>query len=195
MAATKKSSDEDIGFDPIEETLLSNGVHLLQGSISEENIGPCIKWILYENLRPRKKAKDKQSLTLIVSTEGGDLYQTFGLIDVIDRSTIPITTVALGPVMSAGFLIFLSGAHGHRYVGKNATLMCHQYSGGIEAKHHDLKAMMIEGDRCDQRMRTIISRQLQCELDDPVIDRLMQPTDVYINAQQAITMGIANEYY
>ena len=133
--------------DRIDVSLFDNDIHYLNGELSEENISKCIKWILAANLQK----KPKRTLKLYINTVGGDLYETFGLIDVMRDSYHHISTIGIGAVMSAGVLIFASGKHGERYIGKNAGIMNHQHSDSIEAKMHDMKAQMKENNNCEQR--------------------------------------------
>ena len=87
--------------DAVDRSLLDNDIHYLNGEISHENVGECIKWILSANL----VKKPKRVLELYVNTTGGDLYEMFALIDIMKSSYHHISTVGVGAIMSAGFLI------------------------------------------------------------------------------------------
>ena len=173
--------------DRVEARLLQSHIHFLTGDIEEENIRKAIQWLAYENL-----TNESKTLTLYVNSQGGDLYQAFALIDVMRVSKHPISTVGLGSVMSAAFLIFVSGTEGHRVIAPNTGIMCHQYSDTTEGKHHDLKATMIEGENCNNRMLSVL--ESACSLDARTIKRkLLNPTDVYLTAEQMIEFGLADE--
>ena len=88
---------------------------------------------------------------LYINTVGGDLYESFALIDVMKDSYHPASTIGVGAVMSAGLLIFASGKQGERYIGKNTGIMNHQHSDSMEAKMHDMKAQMKENQNCEMR--------------------------------------------
>lgn len=172
--------------DRVEAKLLQSHVHFLTGDIDEDNIRKAIQWIAYENL-----SNESKTLSLYVNSQGGDLYQAFALIDIMRVSKHPISTVGLGSVMSAAFLIFVSGTIGHRIIAPNTGIMCHQYSDTTEGKHHDLKATMLEGEHCNDRMLTILEQS--CDLDARTIKRkLLNPTDVYLTAAELIELGLAD---
>lgn len=172
--------------DRVESKLLQSHIHFLTGDIDEDNIRKAIQWIVYENLTSETK-----TLTLYVNSQGGDLYSAFALIDVMNVSKHTIRTVGLGSVMSAAFLIFVSGTIGHRLIAPNTGIMCHQYSDSTEGKHHDLKATMAEGENCNQRMLSIL--ETACDLDAKTIKRkLLNPTDVYLTADELINLGLAD---
>ena len=182
MSKTPDTSAEE----RIESRLLSSHVHFLTGDIDEDNIRKAMQWLVYENL-----SNEQKTLTLYVNTQGGDLYQAFALIDLMKVSKHYIRTVGIGNVMSAGFLIFISGSHGKRIIAPNTGIMCHQYSDSSEGKHHDLKATMQEGENCNDRMLKII--QDACNLDPKTIKRkLLNPTDVYLKAPELIDLGLAD---
>ena len=79
---TARKIEEFNADDRIDITLLKNSVFFLTGDIEEENIAKCIKWITYENL----DTKQEKTLTLYVNSVGGDLYQAFALIDIMNTS-------------------------------------------------------------------------------------------------------------
>lgn len=172
--------------DRVEGKLLQSHIHFLTGEIDEDNIRKAIQWIVYENV-----TNEAKTLTLYVNSQGGDLYQAFALIDIMRKSKHPINTVGLGCVMSAAFLIFIAGTVGNRMIAPNTGIMCHQYSDITEGKHHDLKATMKEGENCNSRMLSII--QESCDLDVRTIKRrLLNPTDVYLTANELIELGLAD---
>jgi ATP-dependent Clp protease protease subunit len=184
--ATKKIEDFNAA-DRIGVELLNNHVHFLNGAIETENINEAIKWIVYENLDKREK-----TLTLYVNSQGGEMYEGFALIDVMKSSVHPIRTIGIGNIMSAAFLIFASGAKGERYIAPNTGIMCHQFSGGEDGyKYHDIKAMVKENDRLNDRMvQTLVSAT---DLDENTVKKkLLHTTDVWLSAQEMIDLGAAD---
>jgi len=172
--------------DRIDLKLLENSMYFLTGEIDEETITPAIKWITYENL----ESKDKV-LTLYINSTGCDLYQAFALIDVMRSSPHTIRTVAIGCAMSAAFLIFTSGDRGQRYVSKNASLMCHQFTETMDAKYHDLKATMRENDLCNDKMLNIL-KEATGLAPSVIKKKLLAASDVYLTVEEAIGLNIAD---
>ena len=182
----KKLSDFS-AKDRIEVALLENSIYILTGEITQENVNDAIRWILYENL----DIKQTRFLTLYINSEGGDLYQAFALIDAMRNSHHPIRTIGMGTVMSAAFLIFASGAKGERYIAQNTGIMCHQYSDGLEGKHHDIKAQMKEGEYCNNRMLSILRAATNLPV-NKIKSRLLPPSDVYLLATELVDLGVAD---
>lgn len=164
------------------------GVHFLVGDIEEENINEVVKWLAYENIDP----KADRMLTLYVNSQGGDLYEALGLIDMIHNSQVPVRTIGYGSVMSAAFLIVASGFPGERYITKNCGIMCHQFSASEDiGKYHDIKAARKESDRLNKAMITVLKDATG--LDEKTIKTKLLPAhDVYMTANEMLNYGAAD---
>jgi ATP-dependent Clp protease protease subunit len=177
---------EQTAEDRIDNLLLDSHVFFLNGDIEEENIDRCIKWIEYENI----DTKDKM-LTLYVNTTGGDLYQALALIDIMRTSKHPIRTIGLGSIMSSGFLIFVCGTKGERYIAPNAGIMCHQLSDDITEKYHDIKSAVKEVENCNARMIKIL-RDATGLTAIKIQAKLLPASDVYLTAKELIQLKAAD---
>lgn len=184
---TTRKIEEFNAEDRIDITLLKNSVFFLTGEIDEDNVGKCIKWITYENL----DTKQEKTLTLYVNSTGGDLYQAFALIDIMNTSEYTIRTIGIGTVMSAAFLIVAAGTKGERYVAQNTSCMCHQFSSGTDGKYHDLKAEMRETEMLNAKMVDVLVAATK-QVPSYVKKRLLPPTDVYMTAHEMIEHGAAD---
>lgn len=173
--------------DKVGSTLLDRHVFFLCGEIDEENIKSVMQWLVYENLDFSKT----KTLQLYINSEGGSLYDAFGLIDMMNASIHPIQTIAVGTLMSAAFLIFSAGTKGHRYIYKNTGIMCHQFYSGTDGKYHDIKAQAKENDYCNERMIGILQRASGLEI-STIKKKLLQPSDAYFRAEELVTLGIAD---
>lgn len=187
MEPNLKKIEDFNAEDRIDIKLLENNVFFLTGDIEEDNINKCIKWLTYENLG----TKADKMLTLYVNSVGGDLYQAFALIDIINTSKYPVRTIGIGSVMSAAFLIVASGTKGERYVAQNTGCMCHQFSSGTDGKYHDLKAEMKETDLLNNKMVEILVAATK-QPPSFVKKKLLPPTDVYMTAQEMVEYGAAD---
>ncbi len=182
-----KKLEEFNAEDRIDLKLLENSTHFLNGEIDENSVGPVVKWLIYENL----DASKEKVLTLYINSTGGDLYQAFGLIDIMRASPHVVRCVGVGAVMSAAFLIFASGDKGYRYAAKNTSFMCHQFTESMDSKYHDLKATMKENDLCNDRMVAVLKDATG--LAPSVIKKKLLPaSDVYLTAEEVVELGVAD---
>lgn len=188
-ANVAKKLDDFSAQDRIGIKFQDAGVHFLIGDIDEDNVNEAVKWIAYENI----DANPDRILTLYINSQGGDLYEAFGLIDIMKNSQIPIRTIGYGSIMSAAFLILASGSKGERYITKNCGIMCHQMSCSEEmGKYHDIKATRKETDRLNRAMYDILKEAT--DLDGRIIKTKLLPAhDVYMTAEEMIAFGAADE--
>jgi ATP-dependent Clp protease protease subunit len=183
-----KKIDEFNSEDRINLKLLENSVHFLYGEITEETTLECAKWIIYENLDHRQP----KILTIYINSTGGDLYSAFALIDVMKNSAHTIRIIGIGAVMSAAFLVFASGTKGERYAAKNTSFMCHQFTSGMDAKYHDLKAEMKETELLNTKMVEILKTASGLPA-AKVKSKLLPASDVYLTAQETVDYGVADQ--
>lgn len=173
--------------DRIDLKLLENHTFFINGEIDEDSVGAAVKWLIYENIDTSKE----KVLTIYINSTGGDLYQAFGLIDVMRASPHVIRCVGIGAVMSAAFLIFASGDRGQRYAAKNTSFMCHQFSSNVEAKYHDIKAEMKENESLNNKMVAILKDAT--DLAPSIIKKKLLPaSDVYLTADEVLELGVAD---
>lgn len=173
--------------DQIDAELYTKGIHYLTGEIGQFNTTPLIQWIINENAR----TQPREFLTLYINSIGGDLYDAFAVIDLMKSSKVPIKTIGIGSLMSAAFMIFVSGQKGSRVLTKNTSIMCHQFSSSYEGKEHDIKASEREVRFVKQRMLDIIKDST--EMDERTIKRkLLPPSDVWLSAQECLELGVAD---
>ncbi len=182
-----KKLEEFNAEDRIDLKLLENHTHFINGEIDEDSVGAAVKWMIYENLDTGKE----KVLTLYINSTGGDLYQAFGLIDVMRSSPHVVRCIGIGSVMSAAFLIFASGDKGERYAAKNTSFMCHQFTESMDSKYHDLKATMKENDLCNERMVAVLKDATG--LAPSVIKKKLLPaSDVYLSAEEVVELKVAD---
>lgn len=173
-------------FDVIDRGLLDSNSYFLNGPINPESVDYAIKWLIYENSKPTQ-----HTLTLYINSCGGYLDDAFALIDMMKSSKHYIRTVGIGNIMSSAFLIFAAGTKGFRIVGKNTNAMSHQYSDGIDGKHHDIKAYMKSAEATNARMVEFLKESTGLSA-NIIRRRLLPPSDVWLNAQELIDLNIAD---
>jgi ATP-dependent Clp protease, protease subunit len=173
----------------VDATLLNNRIHFITGDINEENTLAAIKWIIYENIKP-----DDAELTLYINSDGGNLQDAFALIEVMMKSRKVIRTIAIGSVCSSAFMIFAAGTKGHRFVGETTSVMCHQFSYSNNGKYHDMKSTVKETDLINKRMLELLKEFTGLET-RTIKTKLLPPSDVWLTAEEAIELGIADQIF
>lgn len=159
----------------------------LFGEVNTEVAQNAISWILEANYAD----EPPEDLTMLVNSEGGSLSDAFAIIDMMRGSSIPVRTIGLGQIASAGLLIFMSGQKGHRILTPNTSIMSHQYFWGAAGKVHELIAVRKEQDLVQDRLMKHI-RMCTGLKDERINKDLMPPHDVYLTAQEAQKLGICD---
>jgi ATP-dependent Clp endopeptidase proteolytic subunit ClpP len=181
-----KNNDTVNVDDMIDTGFLQNQIHFINGVINEENVGKAIRWIIFENIK-----NDDAFLTLYINSEGGSLPDAFALIDVMRMSKKPVRTIGIGSICSSAFLIFSAGSKGYRSIGRNTTIMCHQFSDSVEGKYHDLQTRIKENKRMNDRMIDLLTEV--SELDSKTVKtKLLAPSDIWLSANEVLELGIAD---
>lgn len=161
---------------------------LLMEEISLSTAKTAIEWIFEANFAEERP----DLLNLIVCSPGGDLNAAFALVDTMRGSAIPIRTIGLGQIASAGLMIFIAGDKGHRILTPNTSILSHQYSWGAFGKEHELFAQIKEFDLTTKRM---IAHYKKCTglTDDKIREVLLPPQDVWLSAAEAKKHGICDD--
>jgi ATP-dependent Clp protease protease subunit len=170
------------------QALADNGMYVFMGEVDNDSIKPVIEWILHENFVAKKKRKE---LLLMICSEGGDMSAAFALIDVMYSSNIPIKTVGLGQIASAGLLIFLAGTPGRRVLTPNTSILSHQFAWGSDGKVHELFATIKEFELTQKRM--VAHYELCTGLSmEEIKTVLLPPHDVWLSAEEALALKICD---
>ena len=169
--------------------LQHQGIYVLMSDIEHPAVQPVVEWILYENFVVKKK---KTELQLIICSNGGDTSAAFALIDVMRSSAIPIKTVGLGVIASAGLLVFISGSQGRRFLTPNTSILSHQFSWWSEGKVHELIAQVKEYELLHRRMIDHYKACTGLSLAQ-IKEKLLPPEDVYLSSQEALELNLCDQ--
>lgn len=171
-----------------EEAESKQSIFLLMEEINLTSCKTAVEWILECNFQEERP----EMLNLLICSPGGDLNAAFALIDTMRGSAIPIRTLGLGQIASAGLLIFISGAKGERVLTPNTSILSHQYSWGAFGKEHELFATVKEYDLTTKKM---LAHYKKCTglAEAKIREILLPPQDVWLSAQEAKKLGICDD--
>ena len=106
-------------------------------------------------------------IKIFIDSYGGQVYQCFGLIGVMESSDTPVHTIVTGAAMSCGFIILINGHK--RFAYNHATPLYHQVSTGF------LEDMTL-------RLTKISKKKLN--------DILKNKKDWYMTSESALELGV-----
>lgn len=135
-----------------------------------------------------------EPMDMIISTHGGsasDMFAIYDVMQMMQEDGMEICTVGVGKVMSAGVLLLAAGTKGKRSIGKHCRVMIHGVSSGaggqVESIDNELEEIkLIE----DQYITALAANSAMTKR--YIKNRLKKRLNVYIGAEEAVELGIAD---
>ena len=116
---------------------LSEGVVYVLDEIEVDTLYRVVRYS--RAIMKHRGGTSTDTLTYFISSYGGDLYATFGIIDFMKSFQTPVNTLVRGTAMSAAALI-ATGGTGVRQIGKNSVMMFHEFTTEMFGKARDIQA-------------------------------------------------------
>jgi ATP-dependent Clp protease protease subunit len=152
----------------------------------EDNTISVIKSILEIN----EDNKTSSPIKLYINSYGGDVYEFFGLIDVIIASKTPVYTYTLGAAMSCALLVALAGHK--RFAYKHSTFMYHQISLGEWDVAKNLEEDLIETKRLHKLIEEMVLDKTTITKEQ-IEDVHNHKRDWYISPEEALKYKIIDQ--
>jgi ATP-dependent Clp endopeptidase proteolytic subunit ClpP len=132
-------------------------------------------------------------IDFIISSYGGSAAEMFSVYDTIGemKKKCEVRTIGLGKVMSAGVLLLACGTKGKRKIGANCRVMIHGVISGQHGHLHDVENEFEEAKLTQEAY--IKALAANSNMKPSYIKKLIQrKTNVYLNASEAVELGIAD---
>ncbi|UTS52046.1 hypothetical protein [Synechococcus phage BUCT-ZZ01] len=162
---------------------------ILMAEISEESCREAIAWILEANMAEPENQPD--ALNLIICSGGGCVHSALALIDIMRGSSIPVRTIGLGQIASAGLFIFMAGQKGMRTLTENTSIMSHRFSSGMMGKSHELVSIQKEFTLTSERIINLYKKFTGMK-EAEVKQFLLPAEDVWLTAKEALKYGLCD---
>lgn len=140
-------------------------------------------------LEHRPEEAKEEPITLLLNTNGGDVYEALGIIDYMQTLSVPVNVIARGRAMSAGAMILCAGT-GLRAASKNTTIMVHEASANIMGKSADIKANAEHIDELEEDFYKLMADKTNQDED---YWRKACRKDFYMTAEKAKELGLIDE--
>ena len=131
---------------------------------------------------------DPPPIHLHIQSEGGSLYHTLYIIDLIRKMETPVYTYVDGFAASAASLMSVVGAK--RYMTENSLILIHQLSGSESGKYNEMQDQMT-----NMRILMSIIRKIYLEytkLDEGTLNALLQK-DLWLDSKTCLEYGLVDE--
>lgn len=166
----------------------AHSFYLFMDEVTLATAKPMIEWVFDSNFAEERP----DMLNLLICSPGGDLNAAFAVIDTMRGSAIPIRTIGLGQIASAGLMIFIAGDKGKRVLTPNTSILSHQYSWGAFGKEHELFATVKEFDLTTKKM---ITHYKKCTglTEAKIREILLPPQDIWLSPTEAKKLGLCDD--
>jgi ATP-dependent Clp protease protease subunit len=180
---SKKSAKKEVELEEQEIRIFT-----LYGPVDEESIEKTITTMLalsYMGTDP---------MQLIISTNGGLATEMFALYDIMRnvRQDIDINTLGLGKIMSAGVLLLAAGTKGKRKIGKHCKVMIHGLKTEIGGYMGDLQNDFDELKSIEKIYIKALAKETNMSKAE-IKSLFKEKRDIYLTAEEAVELGIADE--
>ena len=127
-------------------------------------------------------------IKLHINSDGGEVFGALSVVDRINSSKVPVYSYSEGLVASASTLISVS-CH-KRYIRRNAIVLIHQVRSWFQGTYEDFND---EKQNMDLMMKIIKDIYLKrTKFTESELNDLLK-RDIYLNAEDAIKYGLADE--
>ena len=181
-----KTNSQESDYSPSRSILVYRDDNVLSFFDDIDSASVCEAIRLLDAMESTKKYK---SLTIILNSSGGEMYNGLALYDRIRACTKPITMVCTGFVASMAFVLFLAGDK--RVCTKNVRFLNHQASMEVSGKVNDIKIEQAEIELMEKLCVDIIADRTLLTPKKLKHDTTLG--NVYLGAEQAVQMGICHE--
>lgn len=169
---------------------------LLPNYIDSNSINKVIESIYYFNeedieLKKEDPKHKPEPIKILINSSGGEVYDMFALLDVIDQSKTKINTISYGKVMSSALPIYLAG--NTRISGKHTIFMYHEMSYGAndEKVQYHMQEMGIAKLLASNFDKYIVSRS---KITSTLLDEIkFQRKEWYFDVNDAIKYNVVHK--
>jgi ATP-dependent Clp protease protease subunit len=183
----------DVGFtysDWLRFKDVENGVVRLDGEVDQYTVS-----MILSELNFIVRSKKWNEITLIISSEGGTIYDAFALYDVlkqISKSGIKITAVVQGWAASAASMIVLQAADVRRAMASSRFLLHEpsRWTVGSEKVSEGRDDLKEIEKLADMILNVLASR---CHHTPEKIKKFIERRDVWMSAEEALAWGLIDE--
>jgi ATP-dependent Clp protease protease subunit len=167
--------------------LFANGIIMLNDYVDNDTVEPIVKALMMYPLLD----DPPDSINFVINSIGGSAFSAYHLIDMMKQSPIPIVTIGMGCVASAGVMLLMAGEKGHRFVTENTYIMSHQYSTGTEGKEHELYSALKDFELQTSKM---VNHYKKCtkKSESYIRKHLLSQSDIHLSPEEAVKHGICD---
>ena len=172
----------------------------LYGDLTEEKASELVYGLLILKESGRLVQQEEEVCEVVdpidfyISTYGGSAAEMFSVYDIMRfaKKDCDIHTIGLGKVFSAGTLLLAAGTKGKRKIGANCRVMLHDVISGHQGTLHNLENEVRETRWIQKTYIQLMAAETNMT-EKEIKSYINRKINVYLTAQEAVELGIADE--
>jgi len=180
-------------YGDVDEEMASSVVYTLislKESIERENKKKAQKLLEGEQ---ETQSEEDRPIKMIISTHGGSAHDMFAIYDIMRlMGDIEIETMGIGKVMSAGVLLLCAGTKGRRKIGQNCRVMIHPVAAASMGDLVDIENETKEIKNLQKQYVSALAENTNMTVQQ-IKKIIKKKINVYLSAEEAVKLGIADE--
>jgi ATP-dependent Clp protease protease subunit len=126
-----------------------------------------------------------------INSYGGNVYDMFGIIDLIRNCHSKIITICTGKAMSAAVPILAAGYKGERKIGKYSVVMLHEAVRDVEGKLSEIDNFLKHDKIMEKNYVDLLAEYTNIS-SSKMKKLLSEKQDCYLTAEEAVKLKIAD---
>ena len=184
MTEEKKPSSVS---EQIQNNFLEERKIFLWGEVSDKSARDLTEKLLFlESNAPGKE------ITFYINSPGGSITAGMAIFDTMQLITSPIAVVVTGMAASMGSILLCGATKGRRFLYPHSRVLIHQplITGRMVAAAVDINIQAQEMEKLREELNGILA-----STSGQPLEKIQQDTDrdFYLNAEEAIEYGLADE--
>ena len=171
----------------IQKKFLDDRKVFLWGEINDESAREVTEKLIYLELQDSTRP-----ISFYINTPGGSITAGMAIYDTMQLVKSPISVIVTGLAASMGSILLSGAKKGYRFLYPHARVLIHQplIMGQIEASAVDIHIQAQEMEKSRAELNQILAHA-----SGQTIEKITHDTDrdFYLNAQEAIDYGLADE--
>lgn len=133
------------------------------------------------------------TVTIVIDSPGGDVYQGYAMLDMIEYAKskgITVKTVVQGIACSMASIFLMAGSEGHRFISPRSMVMIHQPWGQAQGQATEIEIVYEKIMKIKEDMIDFIAKSTGN--DEWIIAKDIE-RDCWLNSEEAVAYGIVDK--
>ena len=172
--------------------IVTNDTLSFNTEITEESADDFIQAVYLMNNALQRIALDypsyKPRINILLSTQGGSVYDVIRMVDSVICSTIPVNMYASGIVASSGLFLLLNGTN--RYSFPHTSFLYHEVTGGFTGNKSKLRDYYQHTENLVGRIDSMVLEKTNITKEQL---ENMAKQEYWFDAKDALELGFVTE--